>query len=259
MSYLQKARDLRGKTQNEISSLTRVSRQQLQRLEAGEIVASAEQADALRQFFDIAVLETKHVLDFSEMRRRSGIRPFLLDPVDPQPWKTARSNWGGGKSGVSLEVWDWMSQFLPADSARECSGWVQLAAVGFKPFLGNPHQWGFDRLVVVDRQGRLLGARMLAGLSYSEGDVDIVIWPQVCLRVDDRHCYRVDGLMFFRKGRKRLWSVLEYDCEGHNYNRDAYRTVKIGLPEVRITGEELKSGRVFELLMRRAEEALAAQ
>ena len=259
MSYLQKARELRKKTQDEISSLTRVSRQQLQRLEAGEIVASAEQAEALRQFFGMAILEAKQVLDFSEMRRRSGIRPFVLDPVDPQPWKTARANWGGAKSGVPVDIWDWMSQFLPADSARECSGWVQCAAAGFKPFLGNPHQWGFDQLVVVDRQGRLLGARVLPGLCYSQDDMDIVIWPQVCLRVDDRHCYRVDGLMFFRKGRKRLWSTLEYDCEGHNYNRDAYRSAKIGLLEVRITSEEMKSGQVFALLVQRAGEALAAQ
>ncbi|MBN9420578.1 MAG: helix-turn-helix transcriptional regulator [Candidatus Eremiobacteraeota bacterium] len=253
MSYLQKTREERDKSQNEVSAETGVSRQQLHRLESGEVVASAEQAEALRKFLGIPILESKHVVDFSEMRRRSGIRPFLLDKVDPQPWKTARSNW---KLRVSAEVLDWMSQFLPADSARECYGLDQCVEAGAQPFVGNPHQWGFDALAVVDRLGKLLGARVLPGLAYSEKELDIVLWPQVCLRVDDRHVYRVDALMFFRYGRKRFWLIVEFDCEGHDSRRDAYRSGKIGLPEVRINGEEVRLRKVFSLLVERAKAAV---
>lgn len=257
MSYLQQARDERELTQTEVSLRTGISRTQLQRLEAGQVVASPEQAAALRQLYGIELLESKHVVEGSEIRRRAGLNPYLLNHVDPQPWKTARATWGG-KAKLTSEVWNWLSQFLPADSARECFGLVQCALAGAKPFLGNPHQWGFDRLVVVDRQGKLLGARVLPGLCYSKDDVDLVIWPQVCLRIDDRHCYRVDGLIFFRKGRKRYWLTLEFDCEGHNFNRDAYRKVKIGMPEIRITGEDIKLRQVFPLLLKRAQEAVSS-
>lgn len=258
MSYLQQARAKRNLTQAEVSRRTGISRPQLQRLEAGQVVASSEQAEALRQLYGIPVLEANNVIDFSEMRRRAAINPYLPDPIDPQPWKTAREAWAR-KVKLAPEIWDWMSQFLPADSARECFGLGQCAAAEAKPFLGNPHQWGFNLRVVVDRHGKLLGARVLPGLSYSKDDIDLVIWPQVCLRIDDRHCYRVDGLVFFRKGRRRLWLILEFDGEGHNYSGDAYRSVKIGIPEIRITGEEIKLGQTFALLLQRAEEAMSAQ
>ncbi len=254
MSKIQKARDERGMSQIEVSRRTGISRPQLQRLEAGLVLATPEQARALRELLGVVVLESKNVIDFSEVRRRAGIHPYALDPVNPLPWKTAWESWG--TLGLSSEVRDWMSEFLPADSARECSGLGQCAAAGAQPFLGNPHQWGFDGHVVVDRQGRLLGARVLPGLCYSKDDVDMVLWPQVCLRIDDRHCYRVDGLMFYRHARKRCWPILEFDCEGHDFRRDAYRSVKIGLPEVRITGAEIKARQTFALLLQRAEESM---
>ncbi|MBN9417391.1 MAG: hypothetical protein J0I12_18230 [Candidatus Eremiobacteraeota bacterium] len=159
---------------------------------------------------------------------------------------------------LARDAWEWMREFLPADSACECRAWCQCAAAGAKPFLGNPHQWGFDLHPVVDRQNRLLGARVLPGLCYSKGEVDVMIWPQVCLRVDDRHCYRVDGLVFFRCGRQRYWLVLEFDGDGHNYRSDVYRMAKIGLPEVRISGEEIREGKTFSLLLERAGRALLA-
>jgi len=242
---LQQTREKRGWTQLQVTHRTGISPPQLQRLEAGQIIAFPEQAEALRQLYGIAVLEAQNLTDSSEIRRRSGINPYRLEAGDPQPWKTARADWAR-KTKLAPEIWDWMSQFLPADSARECSGLAQCAAAEAKPSLGNPHQWGFDLRAVVDRQGKLLGARVLPGPSYSKDDVDLVIWPQVCLRIDDRH---------FRKGRKRLWLILEFDGEGHNFNRDAYRSIKIGLPEIRITGEEIKRGQTFALLLQRAEEA----
>lgn len=257
MSYLQQARNNRKLTQTEVSQRTGISRTQLQRLETGQVLASPEQAKALRQLYGIEVLESTHLVESSEIRRRAGLNPYVLDSVDPRPWKTARATWGG-KAKLPSGVWDWLSQFLPADSAKECFGLVQCAVAGAKPFLGNPHQWGFDRLVVVDRKGKLLGAQALPGLCYSKHEVDIVLWPQVCLRIDERHCYRVDGLVFFRQGRKRYWLILEFDCEGHNFNRDAYRSVKIGMPEIRITGEEIKLRQVFPLLLKRAEEAVSS-
>lgn len=223
----------------------------MQRLEAGQILASPQQARALRRYYGTPVLEAKQLVDVSEVRRRAGLTPYLLESVNPLPWNTA---WNKALK-VPTEVWEWMREFIPADSACECNGWCQCVAAGAQPFLGNPHQWGFDRHPVVDRQGRLLGARVLPGLGYSQGEIDIVLWPQVCLRVDDRHCYRVDGLVFFRNGRNRCWLVLEFDGGGHDFRRDAYRLARLALPEVRILGAEIKAGQTFQLLLERARQA----
>lgn len=193
MSYLRKIRDTRNKSQLEAVRESGVSRTVFQRLEAGQLLASPEQAKALRSYYGTPVLEAQQLVEASEVRRRAGTTPYLIESVNPLPWNTA---WNGAPK-IPREIWEWMREFLSADSACECNGWCQCVAAGARPFLGNPHQWGFDRHAVVDRQGRLLGARVLPGLSYTQAEVDLVLWPQVCLRVDDRHTYRVDGLVFF--------------------------------------------------------------
>ena len=257
MSNLQRAREKRNKTQIIASSESHISRATLQRLEAGQLLASTEQAKLLRDYYKVPVLEARQVIEQSEVRKIAGLAPYVLDPVNPGPWNVAWDSWGKSLN-LARDVWEWMREFVQADSACECRGWCQCAAAGAKPFLGNPHQWGFDLHAVVDRQLRLLGARLLPGLFYSEGEIDLAIWPQVCLRVNDRHCYRVDGLVFFRYGRHRYWLILEFDGDGHNFTSDKYRNAKIGLPEVRINAAEIREGKTFSLLLERARVLSAA-
>jgi hypothetical protein len=257
MSYLRRAREKRNKSPISAASESKVSRAVLQRLEAGQLLASPEQAELLRDYYRMPVLEARHFIEPSEVRRITSVAPFVVDPVNPVPWNVAWESWGRSMK-LDLEVWEWMREFLPADSACECRGWCQCVVAGARPFLGNPHQWGFDSHALVDRQSRLLGPRVLPGLCYREGELDVAVWPQVCVRVDDRHCYRVDGLVFFRRGRQRYWLILEFDGDGHNFKSDAYRLTKIGLPEVRISGAEVREGRTFPLLLERAAQGLLA-
>lgn len=249
MNYLKQARRLRKLSQSEVCKIVGISRAQLYRLESGQqVVAAPEVAKALRDLLGIAVLEARQVLPVGD---RADICPFDLESVNPLPWRVAWTSWGS--LGIAARVREWMSQFLPADSACECSALSQLVAAGAEPLLGSPHQWGFDLHPVVDGHGRLLGARVLAGLSYQRPGLQVALWPQVRLRVDDRHCYRVDALMDFRLGRLRRWLVLEFDGEGHQSSGDTYRSNKLGLPEVRISGREIRQNQTLARLLQRAE------
>ena len=206
----------------------------------------------------MVVLCNDHLLDDRDLREQSGVRPFDLERVNPDNWRAAMRYWGSSlrKLNIGRDTWDWMSTFLPSDSTRECYGLGQVALAGAVPAVGNPHQWGFDLHVVVDRFGKLLGARMLPGLAYTGPDGYFVFWPQVSLRTA-KTTFRLDGLMFYRRGSERYWLVVEFDAEGHNFVKDPYRTAQLGMLEVRISGEEIRQKKTFALLTERAEAEIA--
>lgn len=185
---------------------------------------------------------------------RADSRPYRLDAVNAEPWRTAQKFWGGRMARAKLDetVWEWMCHYLPGESSHECYLWGQVQCAGGEPFLGNPLVWGFDQHVLVDRLGKLLGVRILPGLVYKRGDLEIVFWPQVSVRTE-KHTFRLDALIFVRKGKKRYWLVGEIDGAGHNGQGDAYRSEQLQMMEVRISGEEVRSGRAWDLLMERIE------
>jgi transcriptional regulator with XRE-family HTH domain len=254
MSYLKAARRKNNENLCQASLRIGCSRQHLSRLEQGKALATPEQARAIREIYGVPVLEAAHFARFGDLHRDLGLSPFELEPVSQDPWRVAYACWGEKlrKAGLTLATFDWMSHFLSGESSHECYAWLQVAVAGAEPFLGNPHEWGFDAHPIIDRSGRLLAERQLAGLIYRDKDVDIILWPQVSMRIDARHAFRLDCLMLLRVGGKVYWFSGELDGGGHDSRKDAYRSEKLGMLEVRISGEEIRKGKMFALLRERA-------
>lgn len=260
MSYLKIAREKEKHTQTEAALRLGVSRSHLSRLEQGKALATAAQAIAIRELYGVPVLEVDHQYKASKLRRDCGIRPYVMDRVNPDPWRTAYEYWGKALRALDLRIFEWMSHYLPSESTHEAYSLLQAAAKGAEPFLGNPHEWDFDLHPVVDRTGRLLGARVLPGLIYRGGDGrDFILFPQVTLRVDVSNAFRLDCLTFYRKENRNHWLDLEFDASGHDVSKDKYRSDKLGMKVVRISGKEIREGRVVELLLQRADAAIQQQ
>lgn len=258
MRYLKKRREELQWTQTEVALRCGMSRQHLNRLEAGRALASREQARLLRDLLGVPVLCADDLVGEREMRDLSGAAPYDLEALSPALWKAGWEFWGEHlvRMGIDRELWDWMSAFLAVDSSLECYALGQLVAEGARSFLGNPNQWGFDAHVVVDRLGRLLGERMLPGLIYRDKQRTFVFWPQVSLRTS-LGTFRLDGLMFHRGPAGRHWLASEFDGRGHDPRGDEKRAGKLVMLEVRINGDEIRQRRTLPLLLERAEAAIA--
>ena len=260
MSYLLNVREKAELNQANAARQLGVSRQLLARWEQGQCLPSKDQAEALRRFYGVPILESAHCLDQWERRRSAGLSPFALDLVDPTPWQSAYADHGITLQamGLDLAIWEWMSNFLPADVARESFALGQVAALGMKPMMGNPNTWDFLDYVVVDTLGRLPGCRLFPGLSYESDDKELWLWPQARLRIDSKFWFRLDALVAYRRGSRRFWLDLEWDGAGREPGRDAFRSARLGLLEVRITGDEIRELRAAPLLLERIEAAIAA-
>jgi len=259
MSILKNAREKLEITQSEAARRLSVSRSHLSRLEQGRALATVDQAAAISELYGVPALQVAHRYGSSQLRRDCGIRPFALDTVNPDPWHTAYKYWAKQLRALDPAVFDWMSYYLPGESTYETYLLLQAAVAGAEPFLGNPHSWDFDLHPVVDRTGRLLGSRVLPGLLYRGQEQDVILFPQVTLRVDVTNAFRLDNLMFYRTGQRRLWLDLEVDASGHDARKDPYRTEKLGMMVVRLTGEEIRKGRAFELILSRVAALIQSQ
>ncbi|MFN8609815.1 MAG: helix-turn-helix transcriptional regulator [Vulcanimicrobiota bacterium] len=253
MSYLKQAREKLGLSQTEAAGRLQIPRQQLNRLERGKALATSAQAASILGLYGVAALSSQELERGRRTQERTGLRPFEFEQVNPEPWRAAHKFWGH-RITLEPEIWRWMSHFIPADSSHECYGWGQFGARGARPLLGNPVHWGFDQHVLVDGLGRLLAARLLPALGYESPERDLVIWPQMWMCTGD-HTFRVDGLVFLRLGKRRHWLVLELDGKGHNAAGDEFRKAQLAMPEVRLTGEEIRAGQFFELLLERVRQA----
>ncbi len=258
MSYLLKVRENADLKQAEAARQMGVSRQFLGRLEQGQSLPSAEQAEVLRKFYGLPVLEAAHLLD--QYERRRTLCPYALELVDSTPWRTTHDDHGFTLQALGLDpaLWQWMTSFLPADVPRECFALGQVASLGARPMLGNPNHWDFLEHVVVDHLGKLPGCRVFPGLLYASGDSELWLWPQMRLRIDARTWFRLDGLVGYRKASRRFWLGLEWDGAGRDLRRDAFRTERLGMLEVRITNQEIGELRTTALLFERIESAIAA-
>lgn len=252
MSYLRQIREARGWSQGEAATNIGMNRQYLIRLEQGRALPTAAQALKMASCYGAPVSSEAMMVSGRRLCDRAGSRPFSLEAVNPEPWRAAQKYWGGRMASEGLDplVWEWMCHHLPGESSHECYLWGQVQCAGAQPFLGSPLMWGFDQHVLVDRLGKLLGVRILPGLIYQQGDLEVILWPQVSLRTD-KHTFRVDALVFVRKGRKRFWPIVEVDGSGHNSTGDAYRSGQLQMMEVRLSGEEVRGGKAFRLLMER--------
>jgi len=109
---------------------------------------------------------------------------------------------------------------------------------GARPQISNPHVLGFRAWPIVDAEGQLLGERKLAGLMGRLQGLQYVLWPQVLLRPQTL-TFRVDGLVFLRRGRRTVWCIVEFDGPGHRPEQDRFRAAQLKLPEIRVGWSEV--------------------
>ena len=254
MSYLKELREARGWSQDEAATRIGMNRQYLIRLEQGRALPTAAQAQRMARCYEAPVSCDAMMVSGRRLCDRADLRPYRLEAVNRAPWRAAQKFWGGrmAKANLNPQVWEWMCHHLSGESSHECYFWGQMQCAGAESFLGNPLVWGFDQHVLVDRLDKLLGVRILPGLAYKRGDLEIVFWPQVSVRTE-KHTFRVDALLFVRKGKKRFWMILEIDGAGHDASGDAYRSQQLQMLEVRLSGEEIREGKAFQLLIERME------
>lgn len=119
MSYLKSARKMEKHTQTEAARRLGMSRSHLSRLEQGKALATGAQAVAIRELYGVPVLEVDHKYKSSKLRRDYGIRPYALDRVNPDPWRTAYEYWGKALRALDLRIFEWLSHYLPSESTHE--------------------------------------------------------------------------------------------------------------------------------------------
>lgn len=251
MNYLQQRREDLGHTQQHVAETAGLSRTHYQRIEQGLAAPSPEQALALESILAVPVLHSDQLFTQNERRDLCGAPLFELENMSRATWLQASKLYG--TQGLAPELWAQLCTFFHTDSALECSALAQLA-VKAKLRFDSPLLWGFRGLIPVDRHDQFLGALRLPCLFYREGKVAFVFWPQLRLRPGDV-TWRVDGLLFYRDGSRRVWLIVEFDGTGHDARLDLYRASQLRLPEVRITGKEIRARQTLELLLERAPQA----
>lgn len=186
-------------------------------------------------------------LSARELRLWTRSHPFQIEAVNPEPWIRARKHWAYriDSFGLSPELLQWIEKLFLCDSGVEAYGWVQLACLEGRRQISNPHELGFDRHPIVLKSGIALGSQQFAGLQGRQDGLDFLVWPQVWLRTPSV-TFRVDGLLILRRGKRSMWAILEFDGFGHEPDRDQFRRESLGLPEIRLTSEDVKSLRVAE-------------
>lgn len=249
MKYLQQRREELGHSQQHVALEAQMSRTHYQRVEQGLVAASPQQAQALERILGLPVFSTDHLFGQNERRDLSASSLFEVENLSRATWAHAARL--SGSHGLSPAVWSQLSHFFHTDSALECNALAQLAAFGAGLRLDSPLLWGFKGSIPVDRHDQFLGALRLPCLFYRKEKVVFVFWPQFRLRPGEV-TWRVDGLVFYRDAKRRVWLVVEFDGTGHDARLDLYRASQLRLPEVRITGKEIGARKTAELLLQRA-------
>ncbi|MBS2040953.1 helix-turn-helix transcriptional regulator [bacterium] len=249
---MQKRRAL-GLSQEAVAVRVGISRQHYCRIERGLSLPNREQAAMLSEVLATAVVHADQLYLERERRDRSGYGLYALGQVSSEPWRVHQQA-RGVESAIDRATWEWLQTFVHADSSYECSGLCDLVKGGAEPMVDSPLLWGFDRHVLLDSKGQLLGARYLPCLGYRKGALHFVLWPQVTLRTE-LATVRVDGLLYFSLNGSRGWLVLEFDGPGHQLGQDGYRARIHGIPELRFRTQEIRARRCLEMLLGHLDQA----
>jgi transcriptional regulator with XRE-family HTH domain len=248
MEFLRRRRLELGLSQAELAQRSGVARQRIAEIEGGLVLPGADQAEALEEVLGCQGLATScQILSQKWLGRQGRRRPFEAPEVNQDPWLRAERYWAYPMRRIPVRILAWMKHFFLCDEASECYGWVQLAMVGARPRLGNPHQAGFRNLPLVDGKGQALGERMLPCLHWKEQGFECILWPQVRVR-PLAVTYRLDSLLFLRKKRATHWLYLELDGRGHDEAHDLYRHRELKLDAIRVPAEEVKRARLVGVL-----------
>ncbi|MBT9589209.1 helix-turn-helix transcriptional regulator [bacterium] len=259
MNLLKLVRTVLHLSQRQAAAQFKVSRQLWARTESGACLPSAELARCLEEASQVGPLPSlDDVLSARERRQWvASARPYQLELAHPEPWRRAAKNWPYPISRLALEARtrQWMETLMVCDSAIEAYGWLQLASVGGRPQIDNPHELGFRDLPILDARGKVLGERRLAGLCGEHQGVRFMVWPQVHLRPASV-TYRTDGLLWLRYQQRTAWAMLEFDGPRHRREDDEFRERELALPPLRITHREVTQLKVTTIFLRRAREIL---
>lgn len=244
-------RRARGWTQSHLAQLLGISRFHLIRLEAGMVLPSPELAERME-----GLLESRPLVCSADLvpTHRMGLRLFDFPPVSDDVWRRALEDWEYpiSRLGLAKRLLGWMRSHLGPESTFEAYTLLHLAALEGASQVSSPHALGFRHLPIVDRDGQVLGERLLPGLTGRVEGVPFWVWPQVSFRVG-RAPYRVDGLVLFRPpARGAVWATKEVDGPGHNPDGDDFRQARIGLPVIRIGEREVREHRAGASFVRQA-------
>lgn len=247
MTHLRQKRMSLRLSQDSVARQAGISRQHYGRIEQGLALPTREQARLISELLGTAVLHLEQVFPERERRDRSGFPLYALEQVCAEPWRVHEQA-RGVEMGIDRATWDWLRTFMPADSSYECSGLCDFIRGGARPMVDSPLLWGFDRHLLLDSRGELLGARCLPCLSYQDRQANFVLWPQLRLRTEHA-TVRLDGLLYFLTKNGRGWLVIEFDGPGHRGGQDLYRARLHGLPEIRFTAEQIRGRLCLQLLL----------
>lgn len=251
MTHLRQRRIDLGLTQADVAKTAGLSRQQYVRIEQGLALPGKEQAARLTEILGTALLHGAQTFSDRQRRAAAGYTPYRLETVSSEPWRVFEQTHGVAM-GVDRATWDWLRTYVHCDSSFECGGHCDIVRGGARPMVDSPLLWGFERHVLLDSKGQLLGARVLPCLHYQEKDVQLIFWPQVTLRTE-RGTLRVDGLMIYWSSQGRYWCVVEFDGLGHQGEKDPYPAQMHQMPEIRFSSNEIRGRRCLELLLERAQ------
>lgn len=249
MNWLEQLKNAKGLKQAELARRTGVPRQRISKIETGTVLPTRAQSEALSQELGVDGMPcSDDVLSDKQMGTVSKRRPFELETHNQERWNVAFRIWNKKISALDRRQVTWLRQLIRVDSAIEALAWLLLLAAGFKPFLGNPHQFGFRLHPLVDTLGACLGERMLPGLYLQNKGLSIWIWPQVHLRPKES-AFRPDALVCIASGATCRWCLLEIDGNGHNSAKDRFREEQLGMNEFRFTQAQIENGSFLEILL----------
>lgn len=244
MNYLKHQRLALNLSQVTISQQGLISRWGYQRLEGGYTTATPEQAAALQKLLGVPILTEPYLISGRQRRQLCDFGPLQLERVNPEPWKRARRFWG--LQGADEAAWDFLSNFVHADSATESKFHLGCVRGGCQLKVDSPLLWGFNKHMLLDLKGRSLGARHWPCLLYHAPNITLCYWPQLTHQ-SETATYRIDALLYYN-GR---WFILELDGTGHDPTFNETRSKMLGLPEIRFTSAELLKKDCFPLLLER--------
>ena len=259
MNLLKLVRKVLHLSQRQAAAQFKVSRQLWGQAEGGFCLPSAELAGCLEEASQVGPIPSLADVFSAQKRRQwvADIRPYDLEMAHPEQWRRAAKNWRYPISRLDIEsrTRKWMEKLMVCDSAIESYGWLQLASLGGRPQIHNPHQLGFRDLPIMDARGKALGERRLAGLCGERDEIRFLVWPQVHLRPASV-TYTVDGLVWLRYQQRTAWAMMEFDGPRHRLEDDKFRESELGLTPIRVTHKQVEQFKVTTIFLRRAREIL---
>ncbi|MFN8608600.1 MAG: helix-turn-helix transcriptional regulator [Vulcanimicrobiota bacterium] len=252
MHIIRRRRIERKYTLQKASELTGIPKTTLWAIEHGHGLPDAPAAARLRELLGLPGLpDSSQILGAKTFQRP---RPFDWPRPNQVVWERMEKVFARQLSSFRLQPYllQWMKECLSNDSPVECLALCCLAAAGAVPQWSNPHQLGFRDHCIIDQEGRALGERLLAGLSWKVEEQIVLLWPQVRMLTPQGY-WRPDLLL----GVAGHWPSAELDGKDHDLARDQYRDLCLGKACWRFSNEDVARHRFVPALKTRVQELIS--